>query len=314
MNRPDGQGPPRHFDDDMRLDVQPLGKTRTIWKPIVGSMLALVVAFYGSVIVYYRHVEPSIVFTPSRTDETLAQEFVASAREISVQSGDGTSLDGWILPADRPTRLWIYFLHGAGGNAKTCQLWWSTIHAAGANLFVLDYRGFGKSGGTPNEQGIYDDARAGYDYLRTKLRVSPDDIILYGQSLGSAVAIELASRVAVAGLIVEGAMISIPARGQELYPFLPVSLIARNRFDSLERIRSVLCPKLFLHALDDHVIPVRHGRTLFENALPPKDFVELRGDHGNAVEVDEQKARATIRLFLQHTTDDKLLPATGPNF
>jgi uncharacterized protein len=270
-------------------------------KAVVAGTLAVVVGFYGGVLIYYRHAEASILFSPSHAAYVLEPELQPSAQPVSLLSKDGTRLAGWVLWGDRPTRRWIYFLHGSGGNATSCQPWWSMLHTLSVNFFVLDYRGFGQSGGTPSERGIYDDARAGYDYLLEQQAARPQEIVLYGQSLGATVATELASHVPVAGVILEGAMISVPARGQELYPFLPVYLIAQNQFDALDKISAVRCAKLFLHAREDQVVPIHHGRALFERAAAPKTFVELQGGHGNAIVVDDEKARAAIRLFLEQT-------------
>ena len=128
----------------------------------------------------------------------------------------------------------------------------------GINLFAFDYRGYGESSGVPDENGLYADATASYEYLTRTLGVTPDRLILFGHSLGSGVAIELASRVPAGGLIVEGAYTSIADRGQELYPLFPIRLIVTQRFPSLDRIPSITIPKLFLHSPEDVVIPYAH--------------------------------------------------------
>ena len=110
--------------------------------------------------------------------------------------------------------------------------------------------------------------------------------MLYGYSLGSAVAIDLATRVSAAGLIVEGAFLSVPARGADLYPYLPVARLARNRFASVDKVAHVTMPKLFIHAREDSVVPIAHGRKLFDLSLPPKYFQEVAGSHQTAHKVD----------------------------
>jgi fermentation-respiration switch protein FrsA (DUF1100 family) len=119
------------------------------------------------------------------------------------------------------------------------------------------------------------------------MHVQPARIVVYGYSMGSAVAIDLATRVPVAGVIVEGAFTSIAARGVELYPFLPVALLAHNQFASLDKVARVTAPKLFIHAHDDSIIPISHGRKLYEAARPPKTFEEVAGDHTSAFKVDK---------------------------
>jgi fermentation-respiration switch protein FrsA (DUF1100 family) len=172
------------------------------------------------------------------------------------------------------------------------------LRRLGLNLLAFDYRGYGESGGVPSERGLYKDADAAYRYLRDQLGVPPERIIVFGHSLGSAVAVDLASRVPVGALIVEGALTSVIERGQELYPFIPVRWVAGTRFSSIDKISRVGIPKLFLHASGDEVIPLAHGRRLYQAAPPPKTFVELRGGHGDAFEADSATYFGAIERFL----------------
>ena len=159
--------------------------------------------------------------------------------------------------------------------------------------------GYGESGGSPSEAGLYRDAEAAYGYLRDTLGVPPERIVLFGHSLGSAVAVELATRVPAAGLVLDGALMSVIARAQEVYPYVPVRWIARSRYASIDRIGGLRLPKLFLHARADEVIPLAHGRRLFDAASPPKTFVTLAGGHGDAFEVDSAVYFRAIDRFLQ---------------
>jgi fermentation-respiration switch protein FrsA (DUF1100 family) len=169
----------------------------------------------------------------------------------------------------------------------------------GLNLLAFDYRGYGESTGTPSESGLYDDATAAYDYLRRSLGVPATRILVFGHSLGSAVALDLVSRLPAAGLIVEGAPTSVVDRGQELYPYIPVRWIAVSQFPSSRKVGHLTIPKLFLHAREDEVIPLQHGRRLFEAAIPPKTFVELRGGHGDAFQVDSATYFSSISHFIR---------------
>jgi pimeloyl-ACP methyl ester carboxylesterase len=128
--------------------------------------------------------------------------------------------------------------------------------------------------------------------------VPPERIIIFGHSLGSAVAVELASRVPAAGLILDGALTSVLERAQELFPYAPIRWIAASRYASIERIGRMTLPKLFLHARGDEVIPIAHGRRLYEAAAPPKRFVELRGTHGDTFEVDSAAYYGAIGGFV----------------
>jgi hypothetical protein len=215
---------------------------------------------------------------------------------VRFRSTDGTRLTGRIVRTSI-ANPWVYFLHGNAGNLSTCQAWGEVIHRAKLNLFVIDYRGFGESEGAPSEKGVYEDADAGYAYLTNHLGAPPDRIFAYGHSLGAAIAVNLASQRQLAGLILEGALISVPALGQEMYPFLPINLIAVDRFDSLDKISRITIPKLFMHGRADHIVPIDHGRRLYAAAPAPKDFMELDAGHNDSITVDADKISAKLQAF-----------------
>lgn len=221
---------------------------------------------------------------------------------VETTTSDGVRLVGWMAadPAPGDSALWLLAFHGNGGNVSSAGRpeHYRALRALGLNLLTFDYRGYGESEGWPSEAGLYRDADAAYDYLRRVLGVPPERIVLYGHSLGSAVAVDLASRHPAAGLVLEGSFTSVPDVGQRVYPFLPVRLLARNRFDSGEKIARVAIPKLFLHARRDDVIPFRLGQRLYRMAPGPKRFVELRGGHNDAYDVDSAAYFGAIREFI----------------
>jgi len=198
---------------------------------------------------------------------------------------------------DRP---WVIFLHG---NASTIASRLNILHydrlvQLGVNVFAPEYRGYGGVEGVPTEAGIEADAQTAYDYLRGELHAKPARIIIYGWSLGSAVAVDLASRVQEAAVVLEGAPASIVAIGQQQYPYFPIRLIIRNPFESISKINRIGSPVLFLHSREDAVIPFAEGRRLFDAAPQPKQFVEVSGGHVYACERDPQFFPA-IRRFLE---------------
>ncbi len=250
--------------------------------------------FAESRLIYFPGQQRSL--TPPPTALQLLTERVAFAAE------DGVQLVGWIMPAATDTsRFWLLVCHGNAGNLSQFDrpIHYAGLRRLGLNLLAFDYRGYGESGGMPSEHGLYHDADAAYRYLREQRGVPAERIVVFGHSLGSAVAIDLASRTPVAGLIVEGGLISVVQRGQELYPFIPVRWIARTRFSSIEKIPRVSAPKLFLHAVADEVIPLSHGRRLFQAAAEPKTFVELAGTHSDAFAIDSARYFGSIADFLR---------------
>lgn len=256
-------------------------------------MVSLLLVGYGGILGWFRLNEDALVFHPLRGKLAAPPAALAlDARDVALQSDDGTALVARVIPPPpgpaSTTAGWILYLHGSGGNVGVVAYneAWAKFRRLGLGVLAVDYRGFGESGGRPSETGLYHDAAAAYAYLTGRLGVPPSRIVIYGYSLGSAVAIELATRVPAAGMIVEGALLSVPARGAELYPLLPVAWMARNRFASVEKVAGVSMPKLFIHARDDAEIPIAHGRKLFALASPPKYFQEVAGGHRTAHQVD----------------------------
>ena len=223
-------------------------------------------------------------------------------RSVRYPSTDGTELNAWIVPGAGTDSLgyWLLINHGNYGNIGYGDRpdFYSRARNTGLNLFAYDYRGFGASQGAPSELGLYADAEASYRYLTDSLHVPADRIVIFGHSLGSGVAIELATRVPAAALVVEGAYTAVTDRGQELYPYLPVKLIATQRFASIEKIARVQVPKVFLHSPTDDVIPFAHGERLFQAAAEPKRFVSVVGGHMEAFKRDDTTYFGAIRALV----------------
>ena len=274
---------------------------RKTFKRALLALLLLVFLGYQGIIAWFRVNESRLLYTPDRDLSAPADTSLIYQR-VEITTGDSVKLSGLTLPAPAAdsTATWVLFLHGSGGNVFSGLFvaHYRLLQSLGLNVLAVDYRGYGTSGGKPSEAGLYLDADATYDYLTNTLHVPPTRIIIYGWSLGSGVAVELASKVRAAGLIVEGAYKSIPAVGQEHYPYVPVKLIARNRFASIDRIAQVRMPKLFIHAVDDEMIPVAHGRALFQKALTPKMFLEVHGGHDSTLLRDGPTFMSGVATFV----------------
>ncbi len=268
---------------------------------VLFGLLGLAAVVYALVLVWFRANENALLFHPEvgKLAEPPAA-LVLDSQDVEVISDDGTVLVGRLIPPPKtPNAAWILYFHGASGNVGTLgyNQAWAKFRRLGLGVFAIDYRGYGQSAGVPSEAGFYRDALAAHAYLTKRLQVPPSRIVLYGYSLGSAVAIDLATRAPAAGLIVEGALLSVPIRAAELYPFLPVHTLARNRFASVDKIASVAIPKLLIHARADSYVPIGHGQRLFDLATEPKRFFPVAGDHTTAHEVDPAFF-ATIARFV----------------
>ena len=279
-------------------------------------ILAICLAYIAAII-GVRLGERGLVYQPGarkvdRPDPALA----LNQRTVSFRSADSASLAAWIVPGVNagPDAPWVLISHGNYGNIgyggrPQFYAWFRDL---GVNLFAYDYRGFGDSDGVPSEAGVYADAAAAYRYLTDSLHVPPSRIILFGHSLGTGVTIELARHVPAAGLIVEDAYTSVANRGQEVFPFLPIRLIARSRFASIEKVGDLSLPKLFLHARHDRTIPIEHGRAVYAAAKEPKEFVELDAGHADAYSAERTKYYGAIDAFIRRVvTPAPVIAATA---
>lgn len=195
-------------------------------------------------------------------------------------------------------RRGVLFFHGNAGNISHRLQTIELLNRLGLDTLIIDYRGYGRSGGQPSEKGLYLDAEAAYDWLRARPGTEPGSIVAFGRSLGGAVAVELARRRPVSALIVESAFASTAEIGRELLPFLPVPLLVTQRFDSLGKVRALAVPKLFIHGRDDEIIPFRHGTLLFNAAAAPKRFAALAGGHNDAFLLPENAYPEILAGFL----------------
>jgi hypothetical protein len=265
-------------------------------------LLALFAVCYIVVLVALRLSESRMLYVPgdSRTLTDPPAELRLGVQRIELTASDGVRLVSWAMPADSGSSYWLLICHGNAGNISDVgrPFHYAGLRALGLSLFAFDYRGYGESEGVPTEQGLYRDADAAYLYLRDTLDVPAERIVVFGHSLGSAVAVELVSRVPAAGLVLDGALTSVVERAQEVFPYAPVRWIAASRYPSIERVGALTLPKLFLHAREDEVIPFGHGRRLFEAAAAPKAFVPLQGGHGDAFEVDSAAYFGAIGRFV----------------
>ena len=253
------------------------------------TIAATVVLVYGGAAAYLRLNETNLVYQPRELGggavRPLPDSLHLVSERLSLVSEDGTRLSGIVIPPADTAAQWLLYLHGNAGNVTSSlhPPFYARMHALRLGIPATDYRGYGDSEARrPSETGLYADARALYNWLRTVKGVPSSRIIIYGHSLGAGPATELALRSEASGLIIEGAFTSVPDRGAEIYPWLPVHWLATQRFANIDKIGHVAMPKLLMHARDDSIIPYAHGQQLFEAASAPKQWVELSGGHMRA--------------------------------
>lgn len=232
--------------------------------------LGLALFALQSNMVYYPEIGREMVATPRQAG--------LDYEDVKLVTADGVALHGWFVPSAQ-SRGTVLFLHGNAGNISHRLDFLLMFHRLGYSTLIIDYRGYGNSGGKPSEQGTYQDAEAAWRYLRESRQTSPSSIVLFGESLGGAVAAWLAVRHEPAALVIASGFTSVPDIAAQFYPFLPVRWLSRFSYDTREYLQSVAAPVLIAHSPDDEIIPYRHGRALYEAAKPPKQFLELSGGH-----------------------------------
>jgi len=242
---------------------------------------------------------------PSRALDATPAAVGLPFENIRLTTGDGIQLHAWYVPAVA-ARGTLLFSHGNAGNIGHRINSIRQFHSLGLNVLIYDYRGFGESEGKPSEAGTYLDAKAAWDYLLEERMIPPQEIVIFGRSLGSAIAAELASQNPSAGVILESAFTSVPDMAASLYPWLPVRLLSRFQYNNLEKVARITSPLLLVHSRGDEIVPYDHGERLFAQANEPKQFLELSGGHNDGNHVSHDIYMETLQRFL-----DDILPLTS---
>lgn len=271
------------------MTLQPNWKRRLVILPLLGILFFIMLRWFEHNQVYY----------PSRTLDANGSELNRAFEDVFFVASDGVKLNGWFYPAATNSpraSLAVLVCHGNAGNIShrlgLCQ----SLLAAGVNVFLLDYRGYGRSEGRPSEEGTYRDAQAAYAWLRGK-GFAGSNIVVYGESLGGGVAAELALREPVGGLILQSTFTSVPDLGAELFPWLPVRWLASVRYDTCRKLPRLKTPVLVMHSRADEMISFRHGEKNFAAANEPKLFCQLHGTHNDSTG-DRETYLAGLEKFL----------------
>lgn len=247
----------------------------------LGYAVAALALAYAGAVAYMYLIQHRLVYLPDQPGREIPATPAALGLEyesVALTTSDGETLDGWLVPAPAE-RATVAFFHGNAGNIGHRLPVLKALHELGLSTLIVDYRGFGRSTGRPSEEGTERDAEAVWQHLTEDRGIASSQIILYGRSLGAAVAARLAVRHAPGALVLESPFTSLPALAATLYPWLPVRWISRYRYDTAEAGAQVSCPVLVIHSAQDQVVPIAHGRTVFEGIRAPKRFLELTGGH-----------------------------------
>lgn len=245
--------------------------------------LRLVLLFYLLFLGFDLFFEEKMIFFPSPYDaREYGERTSAPIEDVFFTTSDQKRIHAWFSPADpkAPTLLWF---HGNAGNIahRIDQL--VVLHEGGFNVLAVDFRGYGRSEGSPNESGTYLDAVAAYDTLASRKDIDPRRVVAFGQSLGSAVALDLALQRPCERVVLEAPFTSVPAMASTAYPIPGVSYIVRTKYDNLSKVTHLVTPLLVIHGDKDEIIPFAMGKAIHAAAAGPKELWEVPGAHHNDV-------------------------------
>ncbi len=259
------------------------------------AVLALVFLFQSRLI-YYPEIGREAAVTP--------QSYGLTFESVEIRTTDGESLHAWWVPAEN-ARGTVLFFHGNAGNISHRLDYLLMFNRLRFASLIVDYRGYGRSTGTPSEEGTYRDAEAAWDYVRHARLARPQDIVIAGESLGGAVASWLAARVEPRIVLLFSTFTSATDLGAQIYWFLPVRLISRLGYDNAENLKRIKAPVFIAHSRDDEIVPYAHGKKLYEAAGEPKAFLEMRGGHNDGFIFTRPEWVAQLAAFLDRHAAEK---------
>ena len=254
-------------------------------------LLALMLFFFQDRMVFLSNM-PGRALTATPKDAGFDYE------DVALETSDVLKLHGWYVPAAQARGV-ILFLHGNAGNISHRLDSIAIFRELGLDTLIIDYRGYGQSQGKPSEQGTYLDAEAAWHHLVNDRGVAADRIIVFGRSLGGAVAAWLANQHTPAALMIESSFSSALDMARKLYPFMPVRLITRLEYPVSLYVSQLQCPLLVIHSRDDEIIPFTMAEAIYDSAMEPKSLLEIWGDHNNGFLLSRDRYLSGINEFVQ---------------
>lgn len=268
-------------------------------KVLPGTILAIVLILLGVNIFIYLQ-QPRMVFFPIREIAQTPDQWGLQYEKVSLKSTNGNRITGWYIPGKHADRALLFF-HGNGGNMSHRRDSIEIFHQLGLNVLIIDYQGYGESEGTPGEQAMYDDGRAAFDYLVNERKFRKENIVIFGRSLGGAVAVRIAAEKQPGAVILESTFASVPDVASYYFPVLSKIIVSRYRFNSVAQVKKVHCPLLVLHSKQDDVIPYMSGVKLYNAANNPRLFVQLVGDHNTGFMQSQPAYEDVLASFLEES-------------
>jgi fermentation-respiration switch protein FrsA (DUF1100 family) len=300
---------------------------------MLGELLIPLGIAYGAVLVLVFLFQSHLVFFPGTGREVVVtpQSYGLGFETVGIRTADGETLQAWWVPAEG-ARGTVLFFHGNAGNISHRLDYLLMFNRLRYSTLIVDYRGYGRSTGTPSEEGTYRDAEAAWEHVRHARMARPQDVVIAGESLGAAVATWLAAEMSLipdpspegrredrapafpseermkAGMgpravVLFSTFTSVNDLGAQVYWFLPVRLLSRIGYDNLENLKRIRAPVFIAHSRDDDIVPYAHGKRLYDAANEPKAFLEMRGGHNDGFIFTQPEWVAQLGAFLDRYAD-----------
>ena len=242
------------------------------------SLLFIVFTVWLGLMALLYFYQASYIFHPSQHLFATPKDMNLQYEDLHLTTADEETINAWWIPHPNP-RFTLLFLHGNAGNISHRLNTLKLFYDLGLSVLIIDYRGYGNSTGKISEQGTYIDAETAWNYLTNEKNLNSEEIIIFGRSLGGAVASWLAAKYDSAGVILESTFSSIADMGKHYYPYIPVNWINHIKYDTYSRITEIDSPILFIHSPVDDIVPYELGKSIFEKANDPKSFLQVQGNH-----------------------------------
>lgn len=249
---------------------------------VVITIVSIIAAVYLGMSLLLFLMQSHMLYQPGRGYDYDPADYGLKHEAVSLSTPDGESLAAWFVPAEGAERT-VLFCHGNAGNISHRLGTLKMFNELGLNCLIVDYRGYGQSTGKPTEKGTLIDILAGFQWLIEEKGTRPEQIILFGRSLGGSIAVIIAKDVHPAALVLESSFTSFDDVAAHYYPWLPVRLFTRFDYNTLEAVKEVTCPLLVIHSPDDEIIPYKFGQQIFAAAPEPKQFADLKGTHNEGI-------------------------------
>lgn len=271
---------------------------RLVWRSAL-LLLRLAVLAYAAVCVLLAVFQARLIWIPGESGGTTPREAGLAFEERMLAAADGERIQAWFLPAEGEARGALLFSHGNAGTIEDRLDLARFFVEARVSVLLYDYRGYGLSSGSPDEDGTYADARAAWKELVEQRGFAPGRILLYGESLGGGVAVQLATEVRSAGLVLHDTFRSLDDAAAVHYPWLPVRLLLRSHYDNAAKIGRIAAPLLVIHSPQDEVIPFEQGKALFDAAAEPKELLVTAGSHNGPSYLAKREWQERVRAFVE---------------